>query len=645
MTINQIIEERAASDLGYRRLMQRNGKRTLSDGRRMSDAALVEKLRDLGVAEFDRAWFDRHARSFDSVQTLTKTVTASWSISDKDFDWIWIALVCLWERWFPDRPNFEMVEDQLLAGFQLHDDEQLEAAALVWGRAWEGIVRLMEASRTDCFEDLSGWHRQAVTEWLENYSSLLSRLARSDRRYANERVQFCELVCKLTEESEEFDWLFESFHENLTEALAEAGDLQQADERCEARLKEHPQAAWDWIHWSDLYGFDALPENLDPAKAERILQRGLDVADIDDRQFILDRLYLLYDEEGRTEEAAAVQEELGPERAAVLADGGPMNADEWKVDEIIAELDRPLGRGVPVTAIAAARERQSEIVPRLVELLRDKVAHANSVRHTRKDGDLYALALLIEFGAVEALPAVLELLRLPERVLREIAPDPVFDVIPPGLVALGATANDLDTLIGDHRLHSRMRWSTADAYLFLVRDDKITRQDAVGQLHSHLKAAMERGDSADVTSLILTLADLGPHEARLDILDAIEQQLFDPELLEPLSVDAVVFAGETHMHRCLRSLPESGIKDAVKVLEFWDREPLARELGSLHSPGLLSPPPAADSWADELDADDFPEADVSEPVTTLHTAHTKVGRNEPCPCGSGKKFKKCCGRS
>jgi preprotein translocase subunit SecA len=22
----------------------------------------------------------------------------------------------------------------------------------------------------------------------------------------------------------------------------------------------------------------------------------------------------------------------------------------------------------------------------------------------------------------------------------------------------------------------------------------------------------------------------------------------------------------------------------------------------------------------------------------------KIGRNEPCPCGSGKKYKKCCGR-
>lgn len=25
------------------------------------------------------------------------------------------------------------------------------------------------------------------------------------------------------------------------------------------------------------------------------------------------------------------------------------------------------------------------------------------------------------------------------------------------------------------------------------------------------------------------------------------------------------------------------------------------------------------------------------------TVENKVGRNEPCPCGSGKKYKKCCG--
>ena len=28
---------------------------------------------------------------------------------------------------------------------------------------------------------------------------------------------------------------------------------------------------------------------------------------------------------------------------------------------------------------------------------------------------------------------------------------------------------------------------------------------------------------------------------------------------------------------------------------------------------------------------------------TVRREEEKVGRNEPCPCGSGKKYKKCCG--
>jgi preprotein translocase subunit SecA len=28
----------------------------------------------------------------------------------------------------------------------------------------------------------------------------------------------------------------------------------------------------------------------------------------------------------------------------------------------------------------------------------------------------------------------------------------------------------------------------------------------------------------------------------------------------------------------------------------------------------------------------------------VQRTHDKVGRNDPCPCGSGKKYKKCCGR-
>ena len=44
---------------------------------------------------------------------------------------------------------------------------------------------------------------------------------------------------------------------------------------------------------------------------------------------------------------------------------------------------------------------------------------------------------------------------------------------------------------------------------------------------------------------------------------------------------------------------------------------------------------------DEFEDDD--EIDPLEPGVTYRRPSPKIGRNEPCPCGSGKKFKKCHG--
>ena len=37
----------------------------------------------------------------------------------------------------------------------------------------------------------------------------------------------------------------------------------------------------------------------------------------------------------------------------------------------------------------------------------------------------------------------------------------------------------------------------------------------------------------------------------------------------------------------------------------------------------------------------LPSGSSTKPARTP----TKVGRNDPCPCGSGKKYKKCCGKA
>ncbi|MCB1851633.1 MAG: SEC-C domain-containing protein [Gammaproteobacteria bacterium] len=38
----------------------------------------------------------------------------------------------------------------------------------------------------------------------------------------------------------------------------------------------------------------------------------------------------------------------------------------------------------------------------------------------------------------------------------------------------------------------------------------------------------------------------------------------------------------------------------------------------------------------------FVDGNMVKPKTEVH-GQVKVGRNEPCPCGSGKKYKRCCG--
>jgi preprotein translocase subunit SecA len=42
----------------------------------------------------------------------------------------------------------------------------------------------------------------------------------------------------------------------------------------------------------------------------------------------------------------------------------------------------------------------------------------------------------------------------------------------------------------------------------------------------------------------------------------------------------------------------------------------------------------------------FPQVLLQEPESKPQplVLEPKIGRNEPCPCGSGKKYKKCCGK-
>ena len=48
------------------------------------------------------------------------------------------------------------------------------------------------------------------------------------------------------------------------------------------------------------------------------------------------------------------------------------------------------------------------------------------------------------------------------------------------------------------------------------------------------------------------------------------------------------------------------------------------------------------TWVDDLHTWRLGQARATPAKSSMPSA-SKIGRNEPCPCGSGRKYKKCCG--
>ena len=49
-------------------------------------------------------------------------------------------------------------------------------------------------------------------------------------------------------------------------------------------------------------------------------------------------------------------------------------------------------------------------------------------------------------------------------------------------------------------------------------------------------------------------------------------------------------------------------------------------------------------WMKQHEAELRAESGQAAKVETVVHEGPRVGRNDPCPCGSGKKYKKCCGK-
>ena len=80
-------------------------------------------------------------------------------------------------------------------------------------------------------------------------------------------------------------------------------------------------------------------------------------------------------------------------------------------------------------------------------------------------------------------------------------------------------------------------------------------------------------------------------------------------------------------------------EDTVISLAF-DKERLYKNMVAAKADWLYELP----QWKEIYSEEELKKLYKEQKESTTIRKEKKIGRNDPCPCGSGKKYKKCCGR-
>ena len=331
---------------------------------------------------------------------------------------------------------------------------------------------------------------------------------------------------------------------------------------------------------------------------------------------------------------------------------------ESELDRIIRDLDENGGR-LPKQAIREARACREQIVPRLIKAIEDATAATQAEDVPEGNAPFFALFLLTEFRAKEALPAIAAAVSLPDDLPFDLFGDAITETLNRVLATLAADRLDaIDELICNRAINEYVRWEAAESYVTLVCDERLDRDAAVAALRQHLRDAIACEDDIVAGPLASALLSLAPAEAREEIAEAFRLNLIDLSLFDLDYVDKAIEQGEAWIQRGLERHEPGAIDDVIEELKDWScfaEEETPRPTwssvdalleNSLDDPledrleaGALLASQAVAAFDADVEAHDEPAASEALPVEPRQ----RIGRNEPCPCGSGKKFKRCCG--
>lgn len=275
-------------------------------------------------------------------------------------------------------------------------------------------------------------------------------------------------------------------------------------------------------------------------------------------------------------------------------------------------------------------ERKEEAIPYLLQIMIELKEDHEKVRDrlTRIDY-IYAYYLLAQFQVKELFPIMIDILSMPVEISDKIFGDAITEDI--GRILASVYNGNVDLLlklIENTEANEYARGQALISLVALVFNGQLTREFVM----DYFKQLMNDKHTATSyyfnTEIVCCCYDLYPDEVYADIKRLYEEQVIEAFIIGMESIDKILKRTKEDV---LQSNQQEGkfqfITDTIKELQGW---------ACFRQEQYKTP------------VNSFPKiersAAYSEPKRNSSVKVEKTGRNDPCTCGSGQKYKKCCGR-
>ncbi|WP_316250575.1 DUF1186 domain-containing protein [Catenovulum sp. 2E275] len=312
------------------------------------------------------------------------------------------------------------------------------------------------------------------------------------------------------------------------------------------------------------------------------------------------------------------------------------------VEQILAAFTQADDNELPLAGIEAAKANWALFYPELVKVIDEFIAEPASLSAERQNILFYGTFLLAELKYTPALDKVLELFACQDTFLTPIESvfgDTLTELVP-SLFYILADGNPevlSDFILGDH-LAMYSKGSAIEVVFAQFEAGVVSRAQLVDYISLWKNTFLiSTGITHNFLMSVLATSciDYQINEFKNEFIALCNKKVFDEDRASLAEIKAwddtdglkQIELGFIQADFNLVETFESwGMKDEGATLSEASVEEEMRRLLGENNP-----------FANTIFDEDF-IMENSVPVSSL----TKVGRNDPCPCGSGKKYKKCC---